>query len=53
MQGEIYKTGFNVDESTKYALETDPEVEAAVAAMPKAEALLLTVSKKRAERAAK
>jgi len=53
MQGEIYKTAFNVDESTKYGLETDPEVEAAEAAMPKAQALLLTASKKMAERAQK
>jgi carboxyl-terminal processing protease len=53
MQGEIYKSAFNVDESTKYILETDPEVEAAVAALPKAQALLNSASRIRAERAKK
>ncbi len=53
MQGEIYKTAFNVDDSTRYILETDPEVEAAVEAMPKAQALLSTAAKIRAERAQK
>lgn len=53
LQGEIYKTAFNVDESTKYELETDPEVEAAVAAMPKAQALLNNVSRVRSEKAQK
>ena len=53
MQGEIYKSAFNVDESTKYILETDPEVEAAVAALPKAQTLLNSASKIRAERAKK
>ena len=53
MQGEIYKSAFNVDESTRYILETDPEVEAAVAALPKAQALLNSASKIRAERAQK
>jgi ABC-type phosphate transport system auxiliary subunit len=53
MQGEIYKTAFSVDESTKYILETDPEVEAAVAAMPQAQALLDRAGKVRAERAQK
>ncbi len=53
LQENIYKTAFSVDESTKYVLETDPEVLAAVAAMPKAEALLLNANKARAERAQK
>ncbi len=53
MQGEIYKTAFSVDESSKYIMQTDPEVEAAVAAMPKAQALLNSASKMRAARAQK
>ncbi len=53
IQGEIYKTAFNVDESTKYTLMTDPEVEAAIAALPKARTLLDSASKLRAERAQK
>jgi carboxyl-terminal processing protease len=53
MQGEIYKTAFSVDESSKYEHETDPEVEAAVAALPRAQALLNSASKIRAERAQK
>jgi carboxyl-terminal processing protease len=53
MQGEIYKTAFNVDDSSRYILETDPEVEAAVAAMPQAQALLNSATKIRAERAQK
>jgi carboxyl-terminal processing protease len=53
LQGEIYKTAFNVDESTKYGLQTDPEVVAAVAALPKAQALLTSADKFRAERAKK
>jgi carboxyl-terminal processing protease len=53
LQENIYKTAFNVDESTKYELETDPEVLAAVAAMPKAQALLDNVNKIRAARAQK
>jgi len=53
IQGEIYKSAFNVDESTKYIRATDPEVEAAVAAMPKAQALVTSANKVRAERAQK
>ncbi len=53
MQSEIYKTAFNVDDSTRYILETDPEVEAAVSALPKAQTLLNTATKIRAERAQK
>ena len=51
LQGEVYKTAFNVDESTKYELQTDPEVEAAVAALPKAQTLLNSASKIASERA--
>jgi hypothetical protein len=53
MQGQIYKTAFNVEESTRYELMTDPEVEAAVTALPKAQTLLNSASKIRAERAQK
>src|SRR5579862_5840380 len=53
MQGEIYKTAFSVEESSKYEHTTDPEVEAAVAALPRAQALLNSASKIRAERAQK
>jgi carboxyl-terminal processing protease len=53
LQGEIYKTAFNVDESTRYELETDPEVIAAEVAMPKAQALLNGVSLSRAQKAQK
>ena len=35
LQSELYKTAFNLDESRNYALATDPEVEAAIAALPK------------------
>lgn len=53
MQSEIYKTAFNVDDSSRYIVETDPEVAAAVDAMPKAQALLSSAAKIRAERAKK
>jgi carboxyl-terminal processing protease len=53
LQGEIYKTAFNVDESTKYELETDPEVIAAEVALPKAQALLNGASLSRAQKAQK
>jgi carboxyl-terminal processing protease len=53
LQENIYKTAFDVDASTKYQLETDPEVLAAVAAMPKAQALLDNVNRIRAARAKK
>jgi carboxyl-terminal processing protease len=53
LEENIYKTAFSVDESTKYELETDPEVLAAVAAMPKAQALVMSADKVRAERARK
>ena len=52
LQGEIYKTAFNLDESRNYALGTDPEVEAAIAALPKSQALLNRASgvKERAQK---
>jgi len=50
VQTEIYKTAFSVDESTKYELETDPEVEAATDAMPKAQSLLNSAARIRPKR---
>jgi hypothetical protein len=45
LQGEIYKTAFSVDEKDRFDIKTDPEVEAAINAMPKAQALLSTARK--------
>ncbi len=45
LQAEIYKTAFSVDESRKYEIKTDPEVQAAIDAMPKAQALLSNARK--------
>jgi carboxyl-terminal processing protease len=45
LQMEIYKTAFSVDESRKYEIKTDPEVEQAIEAMPKAQALLSSAKK--------
>jgi carboxyl-terminal processing protease len=45
LQREIYKTAFSVDESRKYEIATDPEVEKAIESLPKAEALLSTAKK--------
>jgi carboxyl-terminal processing protease len=42
---EMYVTAFNIDESEKVFAKTDPEVEAAVDAMPKARALVETARK--------
>jgi len=50
VQSEIYKTAYSVDESMKYEIKTDPEVEAAVNAMPKAQALLASTRKLALER---
>jgi carboxyl-terminal processing protease len=50
LQAEIYKTAFSVDEAAKYEVMTDPEVEAAVTAMPKAQALLASTRKLVVER---
>ena len=40
LQAEIYKTAYSVDESRKYEIKTDPEVEQAIDALPKAQSLL-------------
>jgi carboxyl-terminal processing protease len=45
LQSEIYKTAFSVDEAMMYDTRTDPEVEAGVAALPHAEALLAQAHK--------
>ena len=45
LKREMYITAFNLDESDRVAMETDPEVERAVEAMPKAKALLETARK--------
>jgi carboxyl-terminal processing protease len=45
LQAEIYKTAFSVDEAAKFEIMSDPEVEAAVTAMPKAQALLSSARK--------
>ena len=42
---EIYLTAFNLDESRRVEIETDPEVERAIDALPKARALLDTARK--------
>jgi len=53
LQEEIYRTAFNSDTAMKYQYETDPEVLAAVAAVPKAQVLLNTASQVRAQKAEK
>ncbi|HUI54458.1 MAG TPA: S41 family peptidase [Bryobacteraceae bacterium] len=45
LKDEMYKTAFNLDESERVSIESDPEVERAVDAMPKAKALLDTARK--------
>jgi len=45
LKREMYITAFNLDESQRVFAETDPEVEQAVDAMPKARALLETAKK--------
>jgi carboxyl-terminal processing protease len=45
LQAEIYKTAFSVDESRKYEIKTDPEVEQAIDALPKAQALMSNAKK--------
>ena len=42
---EMYITAFNIDESDRVFAKTDPEVERAVDAMPKARALVETARK--------
>jgi len=46
----MYITAFDIDESDRVALETDPEVERAIDAMPKAKALLDSAHKVLVER---
>jgi carboxyl-terminal processing protease len=53
LQSEIYKTGFNIEASDRYEIRIDPEVEAAVNALPKATALLANAKKIVAERVKK
>jgi carboxyl-terminal processing protease len=53
LQAEIYKTAFSVDEADRYEIRTDPEVDAAVNALPKAQALLTTARKLAMERGRK
>ena len=45
LKREMYITAFNLDESDRVNIETDPEVALAVEAMPKAKALLDTAHK--------
>ena len=45
LQAEIYKTAFSVDESHEVRIKTDPEVEQAIDALPKAQALLNSAQK--------
>jgi carboxyl-terminal processing protease len=40
LKREMYITAFNLDEADRVAVETDPEVQQAIDAMPKAKALL-------------
>jgi len=53
VQAEIYQTAFSVDESRKYQIMTDPEVEAAIESLPKAQALMNSARKMVAERTRK
>ena len=52
LRREMYITAFSQDEARKVALETDPLVEKAIEAMPKAKALLETAKKMIAQRQA-
>ena len=53
LQEDIYRTAFNNDAAMKYEYETDPEVLAAVAALPHAQTLLTTAAQVRAQKAQK
>ncbi|HXJ42859.1 MAG TPA: S41 family peptidase [Bryobacteraceae bacterium] len=53
LQADIYQTGFSQDEARKFEIQTDPEVEAAVNALPKAQALLANTRKIVVERRTK
>ena len=46
----MYITAFSVDESRRFDIQTDPMVEKAVEALPKAQALLDNVRKVMAQR---
>jgi len=52
LQREMYITAFSIDDSRRIAIETDPMVEKAVDAMPKAKALLENARKIVAQRMA-
>jgi carboxyl-terminal processing protease len=52
LQSNIYTTAFSVDESRRFDLETDPMIQKAVEAMPKAQALLENVRKVLVQRVA-
>ena len=39
LQAEFYKTAFDIDEAGRYEIETDPEVQKAIEALPKAREL--------------
>jgi len=45
LKKEIYLTAFNLDESRRVEVETDPEVEKAIEALPKAKSLLDSAKK--------
>jgi len=49
----MYITAFSIDESRRVAIETDPMVEKAIDAMPKAKALLENARKIVAQRMAR
>jgi len=53
LQEDIYRTAFNNDAAMKYQYETDPEVLAAVAALPHAQVLLNIANQVRAQKAQK
>jgi carboxyl-terminal processing protease len=53
VQAEIYQTAFSVDESRKYQIKNDPEVEAGIEALPRAQTLLNNARKIIAERTRK
>jgi carboxyl-terminal processing protease len=53
LQREMYITAFSIDESRRVAVETDPMIEKAVDAMPKAKALLENARRIVAQRMAK
>jgi carboxyl-terminal processing protease len=52
LQSSMYTTAFSVDEARRFELETDPMVQKAVEAMPKAQALIENVRKVLVQRVA-